>query len=66
MDLPVHLYSKQASDRRFVKEVKKICEAQRQSTSVLSERLLRALANMGVFTETEIGYCTLTQLVSCI
>lgn len=33
---------------------------------VFSERLLRALANMGVFTETQIGYCTLTQLVSCI
>ncbi|MEH2167305.1 MAG: hypothetical protein V7K41_11645 [Nostoc sp.] len=66
MDFAVHLYSKQASDRRFVKEVKRIWEAQRQSTSVSFERLLQALGSMGVFTETEIGYCTLIQLVSCI
>ncbi|WP_448269492.1 hypothetical protein [Nostoc sp. DSM 114159] len=74
MDLIVHLLcSKQASDvydglrlRRFAKEVKKIWEAQNQSTSVPSERLLQVLASMGVFTETEIDYFTLTQLVPCI
>ncbi|WP_445629360.1 hypothetical protein [Nostoc sp. DSM 114167] len=74
MDLTVHLLSsKQASDvddglrlRRFAKEVKKIWEAQNQSTSVPSERLLQVLASMGVFTETEIDYFTLTQLVPCI
>ncbi|MEH2256914.1 hypothetical protein [Nostoc sp.] len=52
--------------RRFVKGVKRIWEAQRQSTSVPYNRLFRALASVGVFTETEIGYCTLTQLVCYI
>ncbi|MEH2047657.1 hypothetical protein [Nostoc sp.] len=73
MDLAVDLYSKQASDiydgvrlRRFVKGVKRIWEVQHQSTSLTCDRLLRAFASMGVFTETEIGYCTLTQLVCCI
>nr|MDZ8215600.1 hypothetical protein [Nostoc sp. ChiSLP03a] len=71
MDLTVHLCSKQASDvydklRRFAKEVKKIWEGQNQSTSLLCEQLLQVLASVGVFTETEIDYFTLTQLIPCI
>ncbi|WP_322737563.1 hypothetical protein [Nostoc sp. DedQUE12b] len=62
----IYTANKLAIARRFVKKVKKIWEAQNQSTSVLSERLLQSLASMGVFTETKIDYFTLTQLVSYI
>lgn len=61
----IYTANKLAIARRFVKE-RGFDKRNVNLQAFPLNRRLRALASMGVFTETEICYCTLTQLVSGI